>query len=145
MVNGVPKGHCGCSRGLHQGDPISPLFFIMVVGVLGGLLGKPAEVGMFEGFSPGEGDVLVSHLQFADNTIIFCDNSQRQIRMLRCVLRCFEVVLGIHLNLGKSSLVAVGEVTNLDQLAADLGCRIGSLPTTCLGMPLGSSFKQKEV
>lgn len=53
MVNGVPKGHFGCSRGLRQGDPLSPLLFLMVAGVLGGLLRKAAEVGMFEGFLPG--------------------------------------------------------------------------------------------
>lgn len=65
--------------------------------------------------------------------------------MLRCVLKCFEVVSGLHLNLGKSSLITVGDVTNLDQLATDLGCRTGSLLTTYLGMPLGASYKQKEV
>lgn len=114
LVNGVPKGHFGCSRGLRQGD--------LVAGLLGGMLGKVAEVGMFEGFSPGSGNVRVSHLQFADDTIIFCDNSQRHIRMLRCVLRCFEAVPGLKLNLTKSSLITVGDVPNLDQLAADLAC-----------------------
>lgn len=102
-------------------------------------------MGMFEGFFPGHGDLLVSHLQFADNTIIFCDNSQSQIRMLRCVLRCFEVVSNLHLNLTKSSLIAVGEIPNLELLATDLGCRTASLPSTYLGMPLGFNFKQKEV
>lgn len=43
--------------------------------MLGGLLGKAVDMGMFEGFSPGGGDLSVSHLQFADDTIIFCDNS----------------------------------------------------------------------
>lgn len=103
------------------------------------------EVGMFEGLFPRSGDLLVSHLQFADDTIIFCHNSQHQIRMLRCVLRCFEVVLGLHLNLAKSSLIAVGAVLNLEQLAADLGCRTASLPFAYLGMPLGSNFKKKKV
>lgn len=80
---------------------------------------------MYKGFSIGQGnrEVIVSHLQFADDNIIFCDNYQRQMRMLRCVLRYFEVVSGIRLNLAKSVLIAIGEVPNLDQLAADLECR----------------------
>lgn len=45
--------------------------------MLGDLLGKVAEVGMFSGFSLGNDDLMVSHLQLADDTIIFCDNSQR--------------------------------------------------------------------
>lgn len=65
--------------------------------------------------------------------------------MLRCVLRCFEVVSGLKLNLTKSSLIAVGEAPNLDQLAADLGCCMGDLPFSYLGMPLGSSFKWRDV
>lgn len=55
------------------------------------------------------------------------------------------MVSDLHLSLAKSSLIAVGDVANLDQLAADLGCRMGSLPATYLGMPLGSSFKEKDV
>lgn len=42
-------------------------------------------------------------------------------------------------------LIVVGEVSNLDQLAADLECRQGKLPTTYLGLPLGATYKQKEV
>lgn len=90
LLNGVPTEHFGCSKGLRQGDPLSPLLFILVVDVLGRLLQRAEEVGMFEGFSIGN-EVKVSHLQFADDTIIFCDNSQRQIQMLRCVLRWFRV------------------------------------------------------
>lgn len=145
LVNGVPKGHFGCSRGIRQGDPISPLIFLLVVGVLGGLLGKVAEVGMFEGFSPGGWDLMISHLQFADDTIIFCNNSQRQIRLLRCVIRCFEAVSGLCINLAKSFIFVVGDVPNIDDLVMDLGCRLGSLPAMYLGMPLVTSYKQKEV
>lgn len=67
---------------------------------------------MFEGFALGQGEVVVSHLQFVDDTI--CDNSQQQIKMLCCVFRCFEVVSSLRLNSGKSSLTAIGDVSNLD-------------------------------
>lgn len=93
-------------------------------------------------FPWNRGKPFVSHLQFVDDAIIFCDNSHRQIRMLLCVLECFEVVSGLHLNLAKSSLIALGEVSNLNQLAIDLECRMDHLPTTYLGLPLSASYKQ---
>lgn len=145
LINGVPKGHFGCSWGLRQGDPLSPLLFLLVVGVLGRLVDRASKVGMIEGFVLGQGEVVVSHMLFADDTIIFCDNSQWQIRMFRCVLRCFEVVSGFRLNLAKSSIIAVGEVPNLSQLTLDLECRQGQLPVTYLGLPLGAKYKQKDV
>lgn len=123
LINGVPKGYFGCSRGLRQGDPLSSLLFLLVVGVLRSLIKRVVEVGMFEGFSLRWGELIISYLQFADDTMIFCDNSQCQIGLLKCVFRCFEVVSGFHLNMGKSSLIAVGEMPNLDILAADLECR----------------------
>ena len=42
---------------------------------------------------------------------------------------------------GKSEIVSVGEVNNLDALANILQCRVGSLPMDYLGMLLGTSFK----
>lgn len=145
LVNGVPKGHFGCNRGLWQVDPLSPLIFLLVGVVLGVLIGRATEVGMIKGFFMDQGVDLVCHHQSADDTIIFYDNSQWQIRMLHCVLQCFKAVLSLCLNLTKSSLIAVGEVPNFDQLATDLGCRMGQLPTTYLGLPLGATFKQKEI
>lgn len=145
LLNGIPKGYFGCSRGIRQGDLISLLLFLLVGVLGGGMLERAVAVGMFEGFSTRNGGLMVSHLQFADDTIIFCDNSQRQIRLLRCVLHCFKVVSGLKLNLGKSNLFSIGEVPNLDQLAADLECKQGSFPSSYLGLPLGVKYKQKEV
>lgn len=47
LINGVPKGNFGCSRGLHQGDPLSHLLFLLVGEMLGALLGRAAGVDMF--------------------------------------------------------------------------------------------------
>lgn len=43
----------------------------------------------------------ISHLQFVDGMLILCNNSQRQIRYLRCILRCFEAVFGLRINFPK--------------------------------------------
>ena len=45
----------------------------------------------------------------------------------------------------KSELIPVGRVENIDDLALDFGCRVGSLPSTYLGLPLGAPFKSVSV
>ena len=48
-------------------------------------------------------------------------------------------------NVGKSEIVPVGEVNNLDALANILQYRVGSLSMKYLGMPLGTSFKTASI
>ena len=83
----------------------------------------------------------ISHLLFADDTILFCDVSREQLLYIRIVLIFFEVITGLKVNVGKSEIVPVGEVGNLDALARILCCKVGRLPMSYLGMPLGAHFK----
>ena len=89
--------------------------------------------------------VRISHLLFADDTILFCDTSREQLLSIRLVLSCFQVFTGLKINVGKSEIVPIEEVNNLDALANILQCRVGSLPMKYLGMPLGSSFKTTSI
>ena len=86
---------------------------------------------------------MVSHLLFADDTLTFYDAIPSQIDKLR------EIYLPLrqsqlHINLAKSELVPVGEVSNMGELVALLGCRQSSLPMTYLGLPLGAKFKDRQ-
>ena len=87
----------------------------------------------------GEG-VKVSHLLFVDDTLIFCEAWEEQMTFLCWLLMWFEVIFGLKANMDKSELILVGRVENVDDLACDLGCKVGSLPSTYLGMPLGAPF-----
>ncbi|RVW70881.1 putative mitochondrial protein [Vitis vinifera] len=59
--------------------------------------------------------------------------------------RSEEGVLISHLLFDDDTLVFLGRVENMDDLAWEFGCRLGSLPTTYLGMPLGAPFKSITV
>ena len=57
------------------------------------------------------------------------------------LLMWFEAISGLRVNLDKSELIPVGSVENVEDLASELGCKVGSLPSMYLGMPLGAPFK----
>ena len=74
---------------MRQGDPLSPLLFLLVMEVLSRLLKKTKECNLIRGFHVGVGNsvgVSISHLLFADNTILFCNASRKQMLSIRLVV-----------------------------------------------------------
>ena len=57
----------------------------------------------------------------------------------------FEAMSGLKINLAKSEIIPIGPVNNLVELASELGCNIGSFPTSYLGLPLGAKHKAMGV
>ena len=96
---------------------------------------------------------MVSHLLFADDTLIFCEADPMQIASLRAILARFEEVSGLRINLGKFESVPIGVVHNMDVLVGMLGCglvgmlgcRLSSLPLKYLGLLLGAKFKELPI
>ncbi|RVX02717.1 LINE-1 reverse transcriptase-like [Vitis vinifera] len=140
LVNGVPTGFFPSTKGLRQGDPLSPYLFVMGMEVLGILIRRAVEGGFLSGCSIREGGrtaLNISHLFFADDTIIFCEANKEHLSHLSWVLFWFEAASGLKINLSKSEIIPVGEVDDIEELAVELGCRVGSLPSQYLGLPLG--------
>lgn len=57
----------------------------------------------------------------------------------------FEAISGLRINLEKQALLLVGEVADVKVLAMELGCKVGSLPTSYIGLPLGHHHKTTTV
>jgi hypothetical protein len=51
----------------------------------------------------------------------------------------------LRINLGKSEIVPIGEVEDVERLANLLGCQVASLPMTYLGLPLVASYKSTSI
>ena len=91
LINGEASGCISISRGLRQGDPLSPLLFILVMETLSKLVKKACEKGLLEGFYVGNSQshgLLVFHL-FVEETLIFCGPCESDLGYLRCILLLF--------------------------------------------------------
>ncbi|XP_026410319.1 uncharacterized protein LOC113305513 [Papaver somniferum] len=141
-INGAASNLFISTKGLKQGDPMSPFLFILVVEVLSLMMKRVASLNLIYGFKPSaEADFEINHLQFADDLIVFLDDNCEQVNNLKNVLLGFELVSGLKVNFQKSALVPVGDAVNASDGAVIFGCSITSFPMKYLGIPLGSKSK----
>ena len=106
-INGIS---CGCivlARGLRQGDLLSPYLFLICAEGLFALIKQFVQCGNKEGFAMCRGGPCVSHLFFADDSLIFCKASLEECDSLQRILKVYEEASGQQLNRAKTSLFLV--------------------------------------
>ena len=90
-INGKPKDHFIPTRGLRQGDPLSPYLFLPCAKGLSALIKKAIVDGSMEGVSVCRGRPLLSHRFFANDSIILCKASIKECDSLQRVLKVYEL------------------------------------------------------
>ena len=122
LINGSPSGFFQSSRGLRQGDLLSPYLFVIAMEVFSCLLRRDISGGFLYGWRvrgrSGE-EVQISHLLFADDTLVFCEKSLDQMTYLSWLLMWFEACSGLKINLEKSELIPVDRVHDIEGLALE--------------------------
>lgn len=124
------------------------MLFVIVIDAIIRKLVKAMNEGRLSGFRVGnsvENTLMVSHRLFANNTLIFCGTDMDQLLIFCLVFISSKAVLGLKINLGKSKLVHVGAVPNIEESVDVLVCKWGSLPMKHIGLPLGDKFKEKMI
>ena len=147
LINGTPCGFFESSRGIRQGDPLPLLLFVIVMNAFSKMLDKVVRDGLMSGIKVGPigNSLQVTHLLFADDTLVLCDVDLGQILFLWLVLFWFEVVSGLKINMGKSELVLVVVVPNIADMEDVLGCKQGSFSMKYLGFPLGANVRDSSI
>ncbi|XP_042958050.1 uncharacterized protein LOC122293561 [Carya illinoinensis] len=105
LVNGEPQRKFKPLRGLRQGDLVSPYIFIMCAEALSSMLKRAEQAGQITPAPVGRGPITINHLFFADDSILFCQATSKE---LACVLKVLEVygkASGQVLNKYKSSIL----------------------------------------
>jgi len=136
-VNGERGVFFRSHKGLRQGDPLSPLLFNLVGDAFSAMLRLACRRGELEGLVPHLVENRLSHLQYADDTVIFLRNTQVSKRNLKFILFCYEAMSGMKINYEKSEVLVVGiEQSEHQQIADFFGCKMGVWPMTYLGIPV---------
>jgi hypothetical protein len=104
LINGGPVGNIKPSRGIRQGDPISPYLFLICAEALSALLQQAERKGIITGVPSSPRGPRLSHLFFADDSIIFCKANSVEWRRIMKILGIYEKGSGQKLNLQKTSL-----------------------------------------
>lgn len=134
--NGTVQGYFRSTRGLRQGDPLSPYLFVMAMNCLSILLDKGAEEGKF-GYHHYCKDSKLTHLCFADDLLIFCDGSLQSVKNILQIIQSFTDVSGLAVSITKTSFFSCGiKQPEIDRIISDTGITHGILPVRYLGIPL---------
>ncbi|XP_016206725.1 uncharacterized protein LOC107647118 [Arachis ipaensis] len=140
LINGSPSKPFNMERGLRQSDPLSPFLFVLVVDVLHRMIGEAVRNGRISPLLVGRDNVALSHLQFVDDTILFCPQEEETIKNYKRFLRCFELMSGLSINFDKSSLIPINcEEQWVERMCNLLGCKGDALLVKYLGISLGAN------
>ena len=104
LINGEPTGLITPTRGLRQGDPISPYLFLLCAEGLNGLLKTTANQGHIHGVSLCRRGPKITNLFFADDSLLFCRATHVECQKLQDILRLYEKASGQKLNRDKTTL-----------------------------------------
>ncbi|CAL9023608.1 unnamed protein product [Prunus brigantina] len=104
VINGKPGRYFSPSRGIRQGDPISPYLFLMISEVLSLLIKHACNANLIQGIRLAPGGPLLSHLLFADDTLLFLKANEQNCHNITRILHDFCLASGQQVSLEKSSV-----------------------------------------
>jgi hypothetical protein len=103
-INGNVVGNILPSRGLRQGDPISPYLFIICAEAFSSLLSNDKAKGLISGVPTSKKGPSISHLFFADDSVVFCKANRVEWRRILNIIEIYERGSGHKINVKKTAV-----------------------------------------
>ncbi|KAL4297103.1 hypothetical protein GQ457_12G013590 [Hibiscus cannabinus] len=137
-MNGIVSDFFSPSRGLRQGDPLSPFLFLFCTQGLSAMLLKEQAEGRIKGVRASQAGPRVNHLLYADDCILFIKNAPSEAMRVLEVLSDYEKASGQKVNKDKSAIYfSNGMTTESKRNIQDILCmREEEDLGTYLGIPL---------
>ncbi|XP_058732756.1 uncharacterized protein LOC131604327 [Vicia villosa] len=147
MINGQPSSRFIPYRGLRQGDPLSPYLFVICADVLSGLLRRGVEDGSIHGIRVARKSPTISHLFFADDSLLFARANEEEADRIWHILESYQQASGQLVNAEKSEISFSGNVTEEQKVRIknNLGFRGVQHHSRYLGLPVIFGRSKKEV
>ncbi|XP_057775038.1 uncharacterized protein LOC130994018 [Salvia miltiorrhiza] len=138
LYNGRLTGYFACSRGVRQGDPLSPILFGIAEDVLSSLISSCVDSRHLTPMSFSRFSNFPTHLLYADDVILFCRATIRNAKKILDILQYYGSISGQLCSQEKSNLFFSRHVSTDRRRAIHriLGFSVGSLPMTYLGVPI---------
>jgi hypothetical protein len=130
LLNGIPGKQFECKRGVRQGDPISPLFYLFGSDLLQSVLNDLVQQGLLSlPISTNDPDFPI--VQYADDTLLVLPADKDQLLLIKDTLRKFSLSTGLKINFDKSQMLPINVPEELLQELVDtFQCQVGK---KCLG------------
>ena len=142
MINGSTTREFVPERGLRQGDPLAPFLFNIAAEGLTGLMRTIVSKNLFSSYKVGRQKEEINILQYADDTLFFGTVTTANVRVMKSILRIFELVSGLKINYAKSQFGCLDKSLDWCREAASyLNCGQLEFPFSYLGIPVGSTSK----
>ena len=143
LWNGVHLDPFSPTRGLHQGDPLSPYLFVLCMEKLSIYISQKVGEGSWLPIQISKGGPPISHLLFADDVLLFCKAKNSQVHLVLDTLDDFCKASGLRVNFDKSRALCS---KNVSRRRRDNFTNISSIRfTTDLGKYLGVPLVQGKV
>lgn len=144
LYNGTPTGYFKSSRGVRQGDPLAPALFIIAEEALSKGITSLFSSGQLQHFHVPRGYKQITHILYADDTLVLLNGSARNIKVLLAFIKEYEASSGQKVNKNKSSFIvshkALAGVIN--RIAETTGFLHKSGLQSYLGFPLYDGRKK---
>ena len=104
LINGEPFGNIKPSRGIRQGDPLSPYLFLLCFEGFHRMIHKAIEKGEIQGVSICRNGPKLTHLFFAGDSLLFCRATTHDCQKVLEILSNYERLSGQKLIREKTAL-----------------------------------------